>query len=122
MKITFQFLTSIFKIQRHPSLYKRHYHSLNHIHRGWETYTLPSPIPYSKQKFKLRDSGANGCYKPNDPNRYLLNFSFSTRELPSSQHLVEHFPKHDLMFGHKSSLNRYMKTEITPSILLDLLR
>jgi len=73
----------------------------------------------TQKKYKQRNTGLNRCYKLNVPNKYLQNISPKYKRITFFSELDGTFSKIDHMLGHKASLKRYKKIEITPCILLD---
>jgi hypothetical protein len=70
-----------------------------------------------KTEIKQRNSEINRGYEPNEPIRFLNNIPANTKEYKFFSVPLGTFSKIDYIVNHKVSLNRYMKTEITPCIL-----
>lgn len=109
-------------MQGHPSSWKKHFSSLNHIlaltYWRWKALILHSHQQQIIQtKPKQIIVGDKWCGKPNGPKGYLQNSLPKLKEYSIFSAPFENVSQTDHMLRHKASPNSYKKTEIIPCIL-----
>lgn len=73
----------------------------------------------SSQMIKKETEDLNNT-RLNGPNKNIQNISLNSNRIHSSQMYMEHFPG-QITLGYKTSLNKFMKTEIISNILPKLI-